>query len=632
MLSSNQVLNQGRYRVINQFGKLESESLYEAYDTFSETKVVLRETVGHLGKVATAAQIENAKTTFAADAKRLAEVEHPALLKVRDYFSEIDRQYLVLEACESTDLTDLVEKSEKPLPLSDVLRWANQLLEGLAHLHSKSPLIVHQRVCPQNIRLTSNFTVKLLLTGTDAAEVSADADQTYRSLEQLWLTLDSASQKMIANSFGERSEEVLRQAPDARTDVYSAGATIYFLLTRTVPENALNRYMETLDGNDDPLLPPSALDPAIPAEISEIVMKAMELKREYRFENASKFKGELAKFKAPAKTVEAAPSPAPVPVETRKDEVDLDAERYRVEKERAELEAEELRLAERRAQIEKQKQELDAERRTQADALEAKRLDEEKSKAAKLEAERLAAEKQRAEKLAAEKLLAEQKAAAELKAKAELEQKARSKSETKDKTPLATPENHEVEKLQEALALDDLLDLPEHVSEPAAKPERVSDVFALDTETTSQIASSEPEMSYDLFAGPEKSGSFIGRPLVIGGVGVMALVIAVGVWMFAGGSSKPSASPAATVQAPIEQTVTSEPVQNSVTSPEPTQAETLSVDSQSPATTEPNAQAAADAKKREQLAKEKLKQQQAQAKPTPEKKKSVTVDDLINDN
>jgi serine/threonine protein kinase len=631
MLSSNQVLNQGRYRVINQFGRLESESLYEAYDTFSETKVVLRETVGNLGKVATAAQLENFKTAFAADAKRLAEVEHPSLLKVRDYFSEIDRQYLVLESCESTDLADLVENSEKPLALSDVLRWSNQLLEGLAHLHSKSPVIIHQRVCPQNIRLTSNFTVKLLLTGSDAAETTADADQTYRSLEQLWLTLDSASQKMIANSFGERSEEVLRQAPDARTDVYSAGATIYFLLTRTVPENALNRYMETLDGNDDPLLSPSALDPAIPDEISDVVMKAMELKREYRYENASKFRGELAKLKAPAKSVETAPAPAPV--ETRKNEIDLDAERNRVEKERAELEAEELRLAERRAQIEKQKQELEAERRTQAEILEAKRFEEEeRSKAAKIEAERLAAEKQRAEKLAAEKLLAEQKAAAALKAKSEQEEKTRSKA-TKDKTPLATPENHEVEKLQEALALDDLLDLPEHVSEPASKPDAISDVFALDAETASHAKSQDTDSSYDLFTGPERSGSFIGRPLVIGGVGVMALIIAVGVWMFAGGSAKPAASPAATVQAPIEQSVTNDSLQNSVTNPEPTQSETLSVDSQSPATTEqPNAQAAADAKKREQLAKEKLKQQQAQAKPTPEKKKSVTVDDLINDN
>src|SRR5262245_3261242 len=305
MLSSNQVLNQGRYRIIDQFGSVESGRLYEAYDTVSNTKVVLRETVGQIGKVATPAQIENLKTAFAAGAQRLTTVEHPSLLKVTDYFSEIDHQYLVMESCEGSDLASLVSDENAP-GMSDIVKWADQLLDGLHYLHTQNPAIIHQGVSPRTARLSSNFKVKLVITGEssegdglDSGTDSNDSDLAYKPLEQLWLGLDSASQKMIANRFGESSEAVLRQALDARTDVYSAGATLYFLLTKTEPPDSLARYLEILDGNDDPLEKPHELDSLIPAELSELLMRSLELKREDRFSSAAEMRSELSKIKMP---------------------------------------------------------------------------------------------------------------------------------------------------------------------------------------------------------------------------------------------------------------------------------------------------------------------------------------------
>ncbi|MEP7076989.1 MAG: protein kinase, partial [Acidobacteriota bacterium] len=579
MLSSNQVLNQGRYRVINHFGNSESGRLYEAYDTFSETRVVLRETVGHLGKVATAAQIENLKLTFAADAKRLTEAEHPSLLKVRDYFSEIDRQYLVMEDCEGTDLAELVGKSEKNLALSDILRWADQLLDGLGYLQSKSPAIIHQNVNPQNIRLTANFTIKLLVTGSNHAseqensESSESGDQPYRSLEQLWRGLDSASQQMIANSFGERSEEILRQSPDARTDVYSAAATIYFLLTRTVPADALNRYLEVLDGNDDPLQKPTDIDPSLPPELSDILIKAMEMKREYRYENAAALRAELAKIKIPLNSRLAETKKAEPPVaDTRKeDEARLKEERLRVEKERMELEAEERQLEEERAKIEKRRLELNAERTRQAEAAEASRkaaelkaASEQKAAAEKKAAELKAASEQKAAagtKAAEQKALAEKKAA-ENKAAAAKEQEARLKlkAETQEKAKLATPEKHEVENLQAELAKDDLLDLPEHISEPAALTETAGDVFALDVESSASSSTTSYDTSFDLYPDSDHKKSFLAQPLVLGAGAVFVLLLVAGIWMFSG-KAPSTASPAATVQSVSNSSVqTEEPV------------------------------------------------------------------------
>ncbi|MEP6850296.1 MAG: protein kinase [Acidobacteriota bacterium] len=673
MLSSNQVLNQGRYRVINHFGNSESGSLYEAYDTFSETRVVLRETVGHLGKVATAAQIENLKLAFAADAKRLTETEHPSLLKVRDYFSEIDRQYLVMEDCEGTDLAELVGKSEKNLALSDILRWADQLLDGLGYLQSKSPAIIHQNVNPQNIRLTSNFTIKLLVTASNHAseqensESSESVDQPYRSLEQLWRGLDLASQQMIANSFGERSEEVLRQSPDARTDVYSAAATIYFLLTRTVPADALNRYLEVLDGNDDPLQKPTDIDPSIPAEVSDVLIKAMEMKREYRYENAATLRGELAKIKVQlnSRLAETKNAEAPAADTRKEDEARLKEERLRVENERMELEAEERQLEEERVKIEKRRLELNAERKRQADAVEASRKAEENKKEEALSAEKAAGERKAAaekkaaelkatagQKAAADKKAAELKAAAEQKAAAEkkaAEQKAiaekkvaenkaaaakeqearlKLKAETQEKAKLATPENHEVENLQADLAKDDLLDLPEHISEPAALTETAGDVFALDVESPASSSAASYDTSFDLYPDSDHKRSFLAQPLVLGAGAVVVLLLVAGIWMFSG-KAPSTASPAATIQSISNSSVQTEEPVNFTTSEATPSTETPAVE-QSPTDT-PGV--TADVKARnEQLAKQKQKQEaEKKAKPTPEKKK-VTVDDLINDN
>lgn len=619
MLSSNQVLNQGRYRIIDHFGGTDTGRLYEAYDTVSDTKVVLRETVGQLGKVATAAQIENFKANFAADAKRLAEVDHPSLLKIKDFFSEIDRQYLVMESCEGNDLASLISGDEKGPGVADILRWADQILDGVHYLHSQDPRIIHQNVSPQNARLTSNFKVKLLVTATEKATGAADSDarelddedQAYRALEQLWLGLDSASQKMIANSFGESSEEILRSPLDARTDVYSVGATVYFLLTKTEPTDALARHLEILDGNDDPLQKASDINESVPKEVSEILMKAMELKREDRFESASAMRAELSKVTIPNRLADNR-SPKMVSSLSEAEDAHLDEERLRVEKERLELETAQKRLEEERALIEKRKLELDAEKKRTAQMIAARRL-EEQQKAENLEAEKAAAEKLKAAQAADEK------------ARNERSELARRRIEAEKAASVVQPE---VDKLQMELAKEDLLDLPEPAIERSAEPNVAADVLALDVEKPAVRASTAIDSSFDIYPDASNHGSFLSRPPILVAIAAAVLIGIIGVWMFAG-SGSPAATPAASVQTPA----------GSVDNTQPTQSvDTFAADSNSSATqqretpsSDVTAAVPADTKAEQDAKLKPHKQPTPQSKPAPEKKK-VTVDDLINDN
>jgi serine/threonine protein kinase len=626
MLSSNQVLNQGRYRIIDQFGSLDSGTLYEAYDTVSETKVVLRETVGQLGKVATATQIENFKAAFAENAKRLTEVEHPSLLKIKDFFSEIDRQYLVMESCEGSDLATLMSTQEKAPGVADILRWADQMLDGLHYLHIQNPRIIHQNINPQNARLTSNFKVKLFVaSGTQANgatnsdnAASEDSDQAYKPLEQLWLGLDSASQKMIANSFGEKSEEILRQALDARTDVYSVGATVYFLLTKTEPADALARYLEILDGNDDPLQNPTELNSSVPTEVSEALMKALELKREDRFESAATMRAELAKVKIPSRLAETRGNIASivettaVPPESR-----LEAERLRDEKGGMELEAEQKRLEDERARIERRQLELAAEKKREAELLEARRI-EERQKAEKLEAENAAA----AEKLWAENAAADERARAE-----KLELARQQKRKTEIQKPSSATQSG-VEKLQVDLAKDDLLDLPEHAVEIAIEPDPITHVLALDVERPVINKSRAIDTSFDIYPDEMSHRSLFSRPPVLVALAAIVLVAIGVVWMFSA-SNRSATPPAASVQTLPGTTEEKQPTQ-SVETPAVGSNPSYASQSEQPLAASPGSTAVES--KAEQDARQKAhKQPTPQTKPTPEKKK-VTVDDLINDN
>lgn len=293
MLAINEVLQQGRYRITNCFEHETSGAGYEAYDNVLETNVLLKEIAVDLKKAETDQPTETLKSAFDGEAKILTEIKHESLLHVRDYFSEIDCQYLVSEAVEGSDLGELLEKNKSALRLADVTKWADQLLDALHYLHTRTPPIFHLDIKPQNIKLTADGKIKLLAFGVvenpNVAEASQNLDHAalhYSPLEQIWSGLDRASQNVIANSYDETSEKILNQPADARTDIYRLGATLYHLMTARLPVDALERSIDILEGKTDPLPPPHRINPQIPPEISRVVVKAMEIKRENRFFSA----------------------------------------------------------------------------------------------------------------------------------------------------------------------------------------------------------------------------------------------------------------------------------------------------------------------------------------------------------
>jgi serine/threonine protein kinase len=296
MLTTNQNLQQGRYRIVSQLGQNGIGYSYEAFDTVVGANVLLKEIRDNLGKVTTPAQLEARKMNFAKKARALTEMKHESLLQVKDFFSEIDHHYLVTEFTDGNTLGELLEKNKKPFSPAEVENWADSLLDALNYLHNVTPPVIHGEVKPQNIRLSANDKVKLSafnlvksedeINGATANQTFDGAVLPYLPLEQIWQGLDAASKKVILTNFDDKSEKILEQPSDARSDVFSLAATLYHLLTARIPADALTRSIDILEGKADPLQSPSELNPSVPKEVSEVLMKALEIKREDRFSSA----------------------------------------------------------------------------------------------------------------------------------------------------------------------------------------------------------------------------------------------------------------------------------------------------------------------------------------------------------
>ena len=373
MLTKDKVLK-GRYRIIDQLGRKETGAVYEAYDSIRKANVALKEILIDSEKIPAINERENLKRTFADRAKVLAEVKHESLPQIRGYFSEFDRQYLVFELISGDDASEILLNNGKPIVFSDAANWADQLLDALDYLHTLAAPIVHGDVKPQNVKLNSRGRIKLL--GFDISESveakmqtivssqTADrADLPYLPLEQLLRVVDSPSRKVLTDDHRAEADKFLKLTADARSDIYALGATLYYLVTGQVPVDALERTSAVWAKEFDPLPTVHELNPTIPVEVSDVLVKALEIEPEKRFGSAMEMRQSLqtAVTRAQEREAEMVKSK-----ETAAARETLLAEEKRLEQERLSVEKERLHLEEARRQqaelIEQQLKTAEAER------------------------------------------------------------------------------------------------------------------------------------------------------------------------------------------------------------------------------------------------------------------------------
>ena len=225
---------------------------------------------------------EPLRRAFEREARLLNTLQHASLPHVIDHFFEGDGQFLVMQYIPGEDLGHMLRRRQEPFPVDDVLRWADQLLDLLDYLHTHEPPIVHRDIKPENLKLTQRGNVILLDFGLAKGLADQAVSTTQGSASIVGYTPHYASLEQIRGT-----------GTDARSDLYSLAATLYHLLTRRLPPDAVSRAESFVNGTPDPLRPAHELSPAVPPALGAILHAAMGLRRDDRFASAAAMRSAL---------------------------------------------------------------------------------------------------------------------------------------------------------------------------------------------------------------------------------------------------------------------------------------------------------------------------------------------------
>lgn len=274
-LPDNTILRK-RYKLTNVVGQGGMGSIYRAEDLRLPGRLCAIKEVqpDRSAGPAAAAQMQN---QFLQEASILAQLDHPNLPKVSDFFQENDRDYLVMDFVPGRDLKEMLEQSRQEglhLEANVVIDWALQIIDALAYLHRQNPPVLHRDIKPANIKLTPDNRIKLVDFGL-VKLMAGDESRTITVIQGRGTALYTPLEQ-----YGGDSDHT-----DVRSDIYALGATLYHMLTGTSPPSAKERFLQAVA-----LRPPRTLNPHIPSHVSEAVLWAMSMHPDDRPENVMAFR------------------------------------------------------------------------------------------------------------------------------------------------------------------------------------------------------------------------------------------------------------------------------------------------------------------------------------------------------
>jgi basic membrane protein A len=280
-LNSDQILIH-RYQIQELLGQGGFGAVYKAWDLNLKVPCAVKENFE---------TNPSAVRQFEREATMLAMLRHPNLPRVTDHFRiEEQGQYLVMDYIEGDDLQTLLLESGGPLPEEKVLRWLAEVCDALAYLHSQPIPVFHRDIKPPNIKITPAGSAVLVDFGI--AKTFDPANRT--------------TQGARAITPGFSPFEQYGQAPtDARSDIYSLGATAFILLTGQAPSDSIAR----MAGAQLPQ--PRILNPALSERVERAILHALELMPDQRFQRVVEFKQALTEETGRGQYVMVSPIHAP---------------------------------------------------------------------------------------------------------------------------------------------------------------------------------------------------------------------------------------------------------------------------------------------------------------------------------
>lgn len=217
-------------------------------------------------------ELAQAVKQFKKEASFLAHLDHPNLVPVTDFFVEGEKHYLVMAYVEGETLQQRLMRHGRPFDWEQVREWALALTEVLAYLHAQNPPILFRDLKPSNIMLEESGRLRLIDFGIARTAQTGDRTSTFL-------------QGTGTSGFSPLEQYGGGQSNDQRSDIYALGATLYYLLTGTIPPDAVSRVSQ-----GGKLIPPSQLRPGLSREIDCLLERALSVKQQNRHRDMEEFR------------------------------------------------------------------------------------------------------------------------------------------------------------------------------------------------------------------------------------------------------------------------------------------------------------------------------------------------------
>ncbi len=289
MILEHDVLLHKRYRIQENLGQGGMGSVYRAVDENLGVEVAVKENLF---------TTEEYARQFRLEAVILANLRHPNLPRVSDHFVFAgEGQYLIMDFIDGEDLRQRMERVGI-LPEDEVIQIGAAMCDALSYLHTRKPAILHRDLKPGNVKISPDGHIFLVDFGL--AKVIQGNQATTTGARAMTPGYSPPEQYGTART-------------DARTDVYSLGATLYAALTGVIPEDGLARAMDNAQ-----LTPVRKRNPDVSRRVAAVIEKAMEVDPSDRYQTADAFKTALLNTKSKTQQLTGTYTVTPPPPESER--------------------------------------------------------------------------------------------------------------------------------------------------------------------------------------------------------------------------------------------------------------------------------------------------------------------------
>ncbi len=292
----------GKYELLERIGRGGMAEVYKGYHAALDRHVAIKILHPFLG------EDPQFKDRFSNEARNVAQLRHPNIVQVYDFDFDPQRElyYMVMEHIDGPTLrARLMQLSfqGEVFDIPEAVRITLDLARALAYAHSHG--MIHRDLKPGNIMFDSDG--RVVLTDFGIARIISGPNMT-------------ASGSMIGTPAYMAPEQGLGQSGDHRSDIYSLGIVLYQLVTGVTPFNADTAIAVVLKHVNDPLPPPTSINPAIPDSLERIIYKALAKSPDERYQFVEEMAAHLddldsaSQLVIPASSREGAVYAAPSPV------------------------------------------------------------------------------------------------------------------------------------------------------------------------------------------------------------------------------------------------------------------------------------------------------------------------------